>query len=186
MSATFDQYKFKYTTLAATLILSGVVFKNSYEQLGEPEHFLSTTAGPAAFVGGWALLAYALSMNAQQKFEYKQPYDLRFFACAIAIVGTVFWIKMKKKEKQDPGMIKYLFVIGWLALGYFMPDRNLGLFAAALVIASMVMVLPWQRKHAVVDGFGMPMFTAAWGIIIYIASHVAPAAAPSAAPLSLF
>ena len=171
MSVTFDLQKFKYTTLASTLILSGVVFKNTYKQLGNPEHFLGSTVGPAAFIGGWALLAYSFSMNDQQKFVYTEPWDLRFFASAAAIVAAVMIIKKSEKEKKDPGMMKYLFLIGWLALGYFMPDQKLGLAAALLVIGSTNFVLPWQRTNNVVDGFGMPMFTLAWVLIIYINSH---------------
>jgi hypothetical protein len=171
MSATFDLNKFKYTALASTLILSGVVFKNTYKQLQNPDHILGSTVGPLAFVGGWALLAYSLSMDSQQKFAYTQPWDLRFFACAAAIVASVMMTLKNEKENKPAGMYKYLFIVGWLALGYFMPDQKVGIAAALLVLASMSVVLPWQRTNNVVDGFGMPMFTLAWVMITYINSH---------------
>ena len=72
---------------------------------------------------------------------------------------------------------------GWVALAYalcqqrsFLNPRaptmpttvrcGLSFGATALVLASMMVVLPQQRKMKIVDGPGMVMFTAGWALVV--------------------
>lgn len=168
----FDMKKFQFTSAAAGMILAGVVIKNTYEQMGESESPVGMYVGPALFVGGWTFLAYALSMTQGGKLVFTDRRTQIFFACAAGIVGSVMLMKQHMKDgKQPPVYLKVIFAACWLLLGYSMTNNIVGLIAAGLVLVSMLVVLPWQRKEGIVDGPGMPLFTAAWALIIYASSH---------------
>ena len=94
-------------------------------------------------------------------------------AASASILTSVMMIKQHMKNKEDvPIYYPILFSAGWLLLGWSLSDRVMGLAASALVIGSMLFVLPWQRKQGIVDGPGMPMLVMAWIIIIYLNSHL--------------
>jgi len=63
-------------------------------------------------------------------------------------------------------------LIAWIVLGVMvgnhLPGRAkyIGLIASAMVLGSMMKVLPYQREEKVVDGPGMPLFVIAWVILI--------------------
>ena len=79
-----------------------------------------------------------------------------------------------------PMMYPALFAGGWVALAYALCQSRgargfkwpttlrcgLSFGAAALVLSSMMYVLPRQRAMAIVDGPGMVMFTAGWALVV--------------------
>ena len=81
-------------------------------------------------------------------------------------------------NKQKPPMIlPAIFAISWLVLGYNSGShltgsmKWLGLAVGVLVILSMMVILPFQRKNCIADGPGMPLFVIAWVLIVYMNSN---------------
>lgn len=165
-------------SLGALGVIGGVIAKNSQEQypaLGLPEML-----GPALFVGGWGLVAYTNALNANNRVVFDQKTALGVLA-STAIVGSVMRMKMLKKEGLPVNMVyPALFTGGWVALAYALCRRHglsafrwptqtrcaLSFGAAALVLTSMMAVLPKQREMKIVDGPGMAMFTAGWALVV--------------------
>ena len=165
------------SSLGAAGVISGVVLKNSMEQLGKKSKFI----GPALFIGGWLVFLYAiikdgLGMNAK---------TIQAALAVAMIVGSAFYMKNKMAKKETPEWyIAILFPIGWTLLAYtiglggldeimnldmdkvFNMKSLLSLGAAGAVLLSMMWALPWQRKKCIVDGPGMPLFTTAWAMLI--------------------
>ena len=95
----------------------------------------------------------------------------------VVLITHVNHVSMKKvmaSGKPMPTMYPVIFAGSWLALGYtvgmgkggfFNTSTILGLLAAGMVLVGMMVVLPWQRKNNVVDGPGLPLFVAAWGLL---------------------
>jgi hypothetical protein len=159
--------RLRNTSLAASLIVAGVVIKNSYEQMGEGDNAIAKMVGMSCFVGGWALMAMVLSDGKKNK-------QLYFFGASLAIIASVMAMKSYMSQGQDPPMILPLIFAGaWLVLGYFASDhlggnqRWLGVGAAVSVLFSMLYALPRQRKMCVVDGPGSYTFMLAFVIIAY-------------------
>lgn len=168
----FDMNKFKFTSGSVSAILAGVIIKNTYKQLGKSESPISTYVGPALFVGGWAALAYSLSMTKGGRLVFTDRRTQIFFACAAGIVTSVMLMKNHmEKGNKPPIYLPILFAACWLMIGYSMTNNVIGLTAAGLVLVSMLWALPWQRKNNIVDGPGMSLFTIALGMIVYAASH---------------
>jgi len=92
---------------------------------------------------------------------------------SIGILGTVL-IMMPTKEKHGGklptwGMIlPVLFAAFWILLGWSVSMGKgstalyFGLGSAALVLLSMLVSLPWQRKNGMIDGPGMSLFALGW------------------------
>ena len=80
------------------------------------------------------------------------------------------------EKREIPKILPIIFAISWLVLGFFTGEhlnnnlKFLGLLASILVLISMMVSLPFQRKECIVDGPGMPLFVIAWFIIIYLNS----------------
>ena len=76
---------------------------------------------------------------------------------------------MKKlmKKGEDPMPLPIIFAGAWLMLGYSV-EPIYGTFAAILVLISMLVSLPWQRKNNVIDGPGMPLFVIAWFMLAFL------------------
>jgi len=165
------------TSLGAAGVISGVVVKNSMEQIGKKSKFL----GPALFVGGWLVVLWSiirtdLGLNAK---------TIQAAIAIAVIIGSVMYMKdkMTKKEKIE-WYIGILFPVGWTLLAYtvglggldgiadlsmeqvFSTKSLLSFSAAAVVLLSMMWALPWQRKKCVVDGPGMPLFCLGWALLI--------------------
>ncbi len=164
----FDTFRLVLGVVAAVLVVSGVVTKNSFEQIGAPNHPVGKPAGMAMFVLGWLLSAYVFGVG-------KGSRGLRFGAAgaSLSILGAVMWMKEQMAKGKSAGMVApAMFVVGWLALGLIasagLPwwGQALGVGAAALVVGSMMGALPLQRKMGVVDGPGMPMFATAWAAMV--------------------
>jgi hypothetical protein len=157
------------TSIAALLVIFGVVTKNSFEQLGMPNHPIGKPLGMLLFIVGWIYTAYILSIN--------KPNKALFVLASLGIVVAVMMMKQYMEKKQTPPMaFPIIFAVSWLILG-FMSGNHLsgnikyaGLFASLLVLLSMMNMLPLQRKHNVIDGPGMPLFVVAWVIIVFLNS----------------
>ena len=158
------------TSIAAGLVVFGVVTKNSFEQLGFPNHPIGKPLGMGMFIMGWIYIAYILSMN--------KPNKLLFILPSIAIVIAVMMMKTYMVKKQDPPMIfPLIFAISWIILGLNVGNhlsgnqKYIGLFASLLVLVSMMKILPFQRKNDIVDGPGQPLSVIAWVIFIILNSN---------------
>jgi len=158
------------TSIAAILVIFGVVTKNSFEQLGFPNHPIGKPIGMGMFIIGWIYLAYILSIN--------KPNKLMFILPSVGIVIAVMMMKQYMVKKQTPPMIfPLIFAISWIMLGLNVGNhlsgnqKYIGLFASLLVLLSMMQMLPFQRTNNIVDGPGMPIFVIAWGILIILNSN---------------
>ena len=151
------------TTVAALLVVFGVVAKNSLEQMKIPDHAFGRPMGMAFFVSGWLLCAHVLSVDRSNRVP--------LIAASLAILGSV--LAMKSGVIQNKMVLPLIFAVSWIVLGYNVSEhlpgnaRYLGLVASACVIVSMMSLLPAQRANCIVDGPGMPLFVTAWGIIVY-------------------
>ena len=158
------------TSIAAYLVIFGVVTKNSFEQLGFPNHPIGKPVGMGMFIMGWIYTAYILSIN--------KPNKLMFILPSVGIVIAVMMMKQYMVKKQTPPMIfPIIFAISWIILGLNVGNhlsgnkKYIGLFASLLVLISMMKMLPFQRENNIVDGPGMPVFVIAWVIFIILNSN---------------
>jgi hypothetical protein len=158
------------TSIAAGLVIFGVVTKNSFEQLGFPNHPIGKPIGMGMFILGWIYTAYILSIN--------KPNKLMFILPSMGIVIAVMMMKTYMVKKQPPPMIlPLIFAISWIILGLNVGNhlsgnqKYIGLFASLLVLISMMKMLPFQRENNIVDGPGMPVFVIAWVIFIILNSN---------------
>ena len=158
------------TSIAAGLVIFGVVIKNSFEQLGFPNHPIGKPIGMGMFIMGWIYTAYILSIN--------KPNKLMFILPSLGIVFAVMMMKQYMvKKKPPPIFLPVTFAISWIALGLNVGNhlpgnqKYIGLFASLLVLLSMMKILPYQRDKDIVDGPGQPMFVIAWVIIIILNSN---------------
>ena len=154
------------TAIAATLVIFGVVTKNSLEQFGLPNHPIGKPVGMGMFIIGWIYTAYILSIN--------KPNKLLFILSSAGILFSVMMMKTYMVKKLSPPMI---FALSWIILGFGVGnhlsgnEKYVGLLASLLVLLSMMKILPFQRKNNIVDGPGMPMFVIAWFIIVILNSN---------------
>ena len=158
------------TSIAACLVIFGVVTKNSFEQLGFPNHPIGKPVGMGMFVIGWIYVAYILSIN--------KPNKLMVILPSIGIVIAVMMMKQYMVKKQTPPMVfPLIFALSWIILGFNVGNhlsgnqKYIGLFASFLVLLSMMHMLPFQRINNIVDGPGMPLFVIAWVIFIILNSN---------------
>ena len=158
------------TSIAACLVIFGVVTKNSSEQLGFPNHPIAKPVGMGMFIMGWVYTAYILSVN--------KPNKLAFILPSIGIVIAVMMMKQYMVKKQTPPMVfPLIFALSWIMIGFnvgnhlYGNQKYIGLFASFLVLLSMMHMLPFQRTNNIVDGPGMPTFVIAWGIFIILNSN---------------
>lgn len=148
---------------SSLLIQLAVALKNTAEQY--PEFTLKELGGLPAkglFALGWTLFALSISSSGLQR--------LVAFVGSILVVSSVFYMKTKMKKGLTPNpLIVALFPIGWIIVTYalMMKQGSLNKIAplgTLLVLLSMMVVLPWQRKHNIVDFLGYNMFAVAWVI----------------------
>tara|TARA_B110000008_G_scaffold271592_1_gene303250 strand:+ start:127 stop:642 length:516 start_codon:yes stop_codon:yes gene_type:complete len=169
MVISIDMSRVLHTSVAAVLVISGVVMKNSFEQLKMPNHAIGKPLGMLLFTLGWIYTAKVLSDDRQSKMWFIVP--------SLTILVSVMVMKHYMQKGNNPPMIlPLLFAISWILLGAKVGEHRIdylkytGLAASILVLLSMMVSLPWQRSVCVVDGPGMPLFVAAWGIIILLNS----------------
>lgn len=184
--------------MGGSMVLLGVVIKNSLEQLGMSKHPLGMI-GKLLFVGGWVAIAYS---SGDRKMSLKSGLAV---GASIGVVIAVMAMKMvmekdaeiKKLAKMSEGgdkeefemllrqlpmnrkympLYAALFVGSWLMLGVAagmgksMMIKMMAMGVPALVILSMMVILPWQRKNHIVDNLGMVLFAKAWLLLAYVNS----------------
>ncbi len=168
--------KFNILSIGALLVIFGVVVKNSLEQLDMKDNMAGNMIGMLAFILGWAIVSYAISIDSKGNFSFNRK-TIIVFLCAAGIVFSVMQMKQYMTKGQTPPMIFPLIFAGsWLLLGYMTGNttttRILGLLASITVLLSMMLVLPWQRKNGVIDGPGMPLFVTGWVLLAFANSLV--------------
>jgi hypothetical protein len=189
MDCNLNIYKFITLGIGAALILSGVVLKNGYANQSIAKLKLDASSkefenlGITSFVIGWIIVLYGLSVK-----NFLDPTDflnnipkasISIISAILIMVGVFSAMEAKKKNKKVPQWTGTLFIIGWIGLGlssgigFDGGFRNFdwmkslcGLGGAGLIILSMIKVLPEERKNKITDGFGMPLFTAGWGLFV--------------------
>lgn len=175
----------------AAMVILGVALKNGGEQAGRDDSVL----GPILFIAGWLAVAYGMSMTGTSHKLYRNKKGNAALLAAAMIVGAVFAMKAIKKgtmsDKWQP-LAPVLFVGGWLLMGYLGSlnnnsslswsnvNRDKAMWAVpgvALVLSSMMGVLPYERKERITDTMGMPMFS--WGWMFVIIANAMKTVGPS-------
>lgn len=186
---SLDKNLLAWSSLGAVGVISGVVVKNSMEQLGKSKSVVGTFVGPALFVGGWLVFLYAVVLALDGGLGTNWIPKLQAAAAVAMIVGSVLYMKQQMAAGKDVApYVAVLFPIGWVLLAYTIgiggldsipsvakltgAKSVLSLGAAGAVLLSMMWALPWQRKNCVVDGPGMPLFASAWAALIAANSMV--------------
>jgi hypothetical protein len=167
-----DNEKVVYTTISSLMVIVGVVLKNTFEQLGQPNHQIAKPLGMGLFVLGWIGTGYNFSLNQPDKLHYRLVWG-----CCAAIVAAVIMMKKAMTKGENPHMVlPIVFSLAWLYLGYSSSHilsglmKYSGLSASVSVLVSMLMALPWQRQNGVIDGPGLPLFVIGWQILVYLNS----------------
>ena len=158
----FDKRLLGISAAGSLLISVGVMIKNGMKQAGQ-----SSTAtkaiGTVFFILGWVIMALVTGASGASPTKL----ILSLLATVMIVVGVIL-SNESEKLKMIGGP---LFMIGWVLFGIVVGmgksaiGKAMGFVAAALVLISMVVVLPKQREQKVIDGPGMPMFTLAWVLI---------------------
>lgn len=84
---------------------------------------------------------------------------------------AVFHIKQSMKAGKKPNLfLKMMFPLGWLAIAIAIYRnggalKQFGILGAIMVLLSMMVILPYQRNHKIIDGPGMNLFTLAWTVL---------------------
>ena len=158
------------TSVAASLVVFGVIAKNSLEQMGMPNHPIGKPLGMLSFALGWVYTAYILSVN--------KPNKILFILPSMGILLSVLMMKQYMMKNETPPMVfPAVFASSWIMLGLMAGNhlsgnmKYIGLIASFSVLLSMMKILPFQRKKNIVDGPGMPLFVMAWVILIFMNSN---------------
>lgn len=179
--------------LGAASVIAGVATKNSAWQRGEtPAQFGS---GTVLFLLGWAIVVLVLNMKGNNLWPgFTKKGILGLVGAALIVAAVMIQQNAKRTGQKVPGWVGLLFVGGWLIIGYTAAlkgnddispsadnvDPKKGLMSALgviLLLASMILVLPKERKEGVTDTLGMPMFTAGWGLVVLANALILSAAA---------
>ena len=156
--------RFLYSVVGASLVMLGVVTKNSLEQIKVNDKMFKMI-GMGAFITGWLFFAYSMSLDDQDKIAYLP---------VIAIVGAVILMKKAMSSGQKvPKLLPLVFSAAWMYLGHYIATKRnlnfnlkvLAYGAPLMVLASMLFALPKQREMSIVDGPGAYLFNSAWGIL---------------------
>lgn len=179
MSLVLSRIKFILSAIGALLVVLGMVLKNSTEQIGDKNHPIGRIFGSAAFVGGWILVAYSVAIDNKGLLVL----DLKTLLTVISVVTIIMTAQQIKEtmEQSQTVPVEYsiLFSAAWLLLGYTVGMlkggfySKMGLFGSLIILISLFMSLPLQRKHCIVDGPGMPMLTVGWSALIFANALVA-------------
>ena len=169
MTLRLNQQHLIQLSTAAAAVVGGVVAKNSAKQLNKPQGILGLT-GIALFTMGWVAVGYLIGKKQEDGLK------LITYLSAFGIWYSASKMRTRMDRQQPTGFIlPLMFVLSWLTIGYIsgLPSHHeLGLIAAGMVLLSMLVFLPRQRKECVVDGPGMPFFVVAWAIISVINSII--------------
>ena len=158
--------------LASSLVVSGVVLANSLSKVNNENLKM---LGAVLFLLGWALLAYCV-VNKNRLLSL--PNLANLLGIVLVVVAVMMMKLGKSRSKHMKKVAGAMFVAGWAVLSVSLALRNNGslnrvvlpysVAGAALVLLSMVVVLPKQRKwpsDASADGPGMVLFTVGWMLV---------------------
>ena len=151
------------------LIQVGVTMKNTLENLKIEKKEIELI-GKGSFILGWVVVAYSIIISNKGGIQFNMK-SLFAIIGAIGIVMAVFHVKMSKKEGKIPNkIISMMFPIGWILTGMSIimrRERNSWLagLGTALILGSMIFVIPKQRELCLVDGPGYNMFSIAWWLL---------------------
>jgi len=115
------------------------------------------------FIIGWILISYVLSQGKNRYIKYIS------IIIAISVIYSVMKMKKYMNINQQPPLIyPAMFIIAWLIIPLIITKkRDIAYIGTFLILGSMMIALPWQRKLCIVDGPGMIMFTIGWILIIW-------------------
>jgi hypothetical protein len=145
------------------------------------------------FVAGWVATVGAHALPAG-------PAAPKTWLCAGGAAAIIVAVAMFKMSPYT-GAAGSIFLVGWavFAYGASLPDAPapgaeddpaalwtpqvpealaLSLSGAAAVIAGMFTLAGWQRKHEIVDGPGMVLFTLGWVLVVMV--RALPVMSPTA------
>lgn len=173
--------RLQLTLLGSLGVLSGLIIRNSAEQLkitGDfktVDSFLSVYVAPVVFVVGWAIIGYSVALPRSTKgLIGKFPLDrktIQAFASVIGIVVSIYQMRQSISTGVQTNMIyPSMYVAGWLLLGHTVGSRY-GYLSSLLALLATILVLPFQRSNCIVDGPGMPMLTIAFVMLAYANSQ---------------
>lgn len=162
-----DVDKLTWTSVAASIVILGIVSKNSIAQAGWGDNVSKWVGGPI-YIVGWILVAIALTLGKQGKTaEQAGAWICSITIAVTAVISSVYM----SKGRAPPLAYPILFGLAWLALGWVsgthILGRVAGLMGAVLVVASMVFLLPLQRAYGVVDGPGMALIVLGWVLVVF-------------------
>mgnify|MGYP005845092023 CR=1 FL=1 len=165
-----DNSIFTQTGIASLLIVFGVVIKNTFEQIGKPDHYIGKPLGMLLFTIGWIYMAYILS--------YKKDNKIVFIASSLCILASVIFMKQYMiKNKTPPMIFPLLFAFSWIIIGLMVGNhlsgnyKYIGLISSLSVLISMMFLLPHQRKNNIVDGAGLPLFVIGFFVLTIVNSN---------------
>lgn len=159
--------------LASIFIVVGFTLSSTAKeskQTGEGFNYILAIFGFTLFIGGWLMVAYWFYQTIPYKAVYFMPAILSIAVSSLIIRFTTW----------NPIPFYALYMAGWATFGWVISehidgsDRWLGSWASILAIISMVGLMPWQRANNIVDGLGLPVYTAAWVLVSIV--HAYPTA----------
>jgi hypothetical protein len=159
--------KFNMSLLGAVLVITGVVIKNSLEQMNSGSK-LMPLVGMGCFVSGWIVVAYSVMMTGSGNVtSFTSKKSLMVMGAVASIVLSVMAMKGTISTPLPKASLGGIFAVSWLVLGYSIgmgqnKKSLLGLSGALMVLASMMVALPMQRAKCVTDGPGYSLFTTGW------------------------
>lgn len=163
-----DNQALTLSLLAGTIIQTAVSLKNSGEQYSKiPLKSLSGLPAKIMFAMGWLIFAHSICKES----PFSSLKCAAAYGGAIAVILAVFHIKQSMKAGKKPNtLLKMLFPLGWLAIAIAIYRnggalKHFGFVGAAMVLLSMMVVLPYQRNHNIIDGPGMNLFALAWIVL---------------------
>lgn len=162
--------KFYLLLVGGLIVQASVAVKNSMENLKITDDKIALGA-KGAFILGWAVVSYSIALSSSGRLPLLNLKTLFAVAGAVAIVVGVFHVKDSEKKGKKPNKIMaMLFPAGWVLTALAImkgssKNKKFAIFGTALVLGSMMFVLPWQRERCLVDGPGYNMFVNAWWLL---------------------
>lgn len=169
--ALFDIRILGEMALAATLVITGIGFKRSTEQVyhsssnsGMKNALILTGIG--LYACGLALIGINLDRLVPENRQILWP----------SLIG-ILMSEISADFFNVPRFISdFLYAGSWLMLGYIASShlesgyRYVGFLASGLAMFANFFALPYQRTHGIVDGIGLPSYLLAWSIIAILVS----------------
>lgn len=156
--------------VASVLIVIGFTLSSTAKESKrtlESFNYILAIFGFTLFIGGWLMVIYWFYQTIPDKAIY-------FIPAIISIVVSSLVIRFTNLNSIP---FYGLYMVGWATFGWVISshidgsDRWIGPWASVLAIISMVGLMPWQRANSIVDGLGLPMYTAAWALVSIVHAY---------------